>query len=257
LRGGYTAGIAAVLTGNESARGSILAGSDKQAIIGLLAAARIVRDELDELQIGRSLKNENRLLGLASKRYLEAADTKLARKLLRENEPDGILILGARNSFDPSDKKGKNWENSLRTDIREGRVDEVFGVLEFSSACTSSTLETVEVRVRGNRAQICRMTDRTSSECRRLSPEALGELRDLFDEVSFDDLPPVILEGTGRGYEYQEFIRINRTGGRRVFAENLFDLGLLSTWTFDERTPHELINSMFRRLVERSGFERR
>jgi hypothetical protein len=90
-----------------------------------------------------------------------------------------------------------------------------------------------------------------------LSVEELNELRALYDKVSFDDLPPVILKASHGFTTYDEFIRINGMGGRRVFARNLYSLEFLRTWTFGKRTPYELVDTLLQRLAEPGRFEKR
>src|SRR5262249_21747659 len=94
--GGYGARISAALLGDQKAEASILEGKDDEARVGLLACARMLREQLNEKQVARFLKGNNNLLQLAAERYLESADTQDAGKLLRANRPEEVLVYGAR-----------------------------------------------------------------------------------------------------------------------------------------------------------------
>ena len=254
--GGYAAGISAAVLGDVGGQASILGSKDSEARIALLACARMVRDSLPFDSVGKLL-SQGGLLQLAAERYLESTDTSGARKLLRSQRPGEILIQGARDVFNPKERSLEDWvkwESALVDDVKNKRADEVFGELQFhySDATPFITRQSAEIRVRADEAQLCKRKDAAREECRLLQLSELQSLRGLFEEVSFDDLPPIVLPGGGLGGSAQEFVRIMKDGGRRVFAANLYLLNWTTTWSLKNQTPHNRLASLFG-VLEKTG----
>lgn len=259
-RGGYAAGISAVLLSDTGAEASILKSKDTEARIGLMASARMVREPLELKPTAALLKSDNKSLRLAGLRYIETVDTQESRALLRADQPGEILILGARDNFDPKQQRSEEWnkwEEDLRRDVKSASVDEVFGQLEFHSTDTSFNRYSVEVRVRSDQAEMCKRKDAAREECRVLQPDELQSLRQLFDPGSFDHLPPVLLNGGGLAGSSHEFLRLNKLGGSRVYAANLFEFLFMNTWSLQSNTPHQRLAAFFESLKTNGNFELR
>jgi hypothetical protein len=104
-RGGYAAGVAAVLLGDDREWSALLAGDDAKAQLALLACARYLREKLQvELVRGR-LGTPNRALAMAAEKYLEVEDSPEARKLILARRPGEARILGDLSALsgDPTD----------------------------------------------------------------------------------------------------------------------------------------------------------
>ncbi|HKS39099.1 MAG TPA: HEAT repeat domain-containing protein [Blastocatellia bacterium] len=261
-QGGYRAGISAVMLSDEVAKRSILESKDTEALVALLACARIVREDLTINRAGELLAHEEKLLQFAAERYLESVDTDEARKLIQARHAGEALILGARSEFNSKSTElaeWDKWENALREDIKQGRADEIFGRLEFQYSDSSPfiTRYSFEARMKNDEAEICKRKDTAREECRKLSPDELQTLRAVFDKSSFDDLPSVIAPMFGIAGDEQEFVRIAKDGGKRVYAANLGDLLYLGTWSLKNRIPHQQLESVINDLKSTGDFELR
>jgi hypothetical protein len=261
-QGGYRAGISAVVLSDEVAKTAILESKDIEALVALLACARIVHEDLPVNRAGELLAHEEKLLQFAAERYLESADTDEARKLIQARHAGEALILGARSEFNAKSthrEEWDRWENALREDIKQGRAGEIFGQIEFQYSDSSPfiTRYSFEARVKNDEAEICKRKDTAREECRKLSPDELQTLRAVFDKSSFDDLPSVIAPMFGVAGDEQEFVRIAKDGGKRVYAANLGDLFYLSTWSLKNRIPHQHLESVISNLKSTGDFELR
>ena len=259
---GYGSGIAAILLEDDGEIRSILNGKDSEAQMALLACARVIRTALPVESVGKLLKAANKRLALAAERYLESEDSVAARALILAIHPNEALILGGSPNFNPKPKYKESeteWENSLREDVKQGRADEVFAEFEVQTSDTAPFRQnfSVEVRVRGEAATICRRKDTARQECRSLLSGELDALRSLFDDVSFDGLAPLPIPGGGLGGTSFEFVRINKRGGRRVFAANLYSLHSDYGFGLKMMTPHDKLSSFFAKLNATGEYELR
>jgi hypothetical protein len=260
--GSYAAGVSAVVLSDTDAKTSILKSEDTPAIIALLGCARMVRDDLPIELAARLLGHRDSKLRLATERYLESVDSQEARKLVRAQRPGEILIQGARGVFDPKDQyrdEWVKWEKQLVDDVRNKRAEEVFGEIEFYYSDTAPFIrrQSVEIRVRAHEAEVCKRNDQAREECRALRNSELEALHELFAEASFDNLTPISLDGFGTGGTEQEFVRITKNGGRRVYTANLNMLHYQDAWSLQLRTPHERLEAFYNDLKKTGDFELR
>ncbi|HKC86259.1 MAG TPA: HEAT repeat domain-containing protein, partial [Blastocatellia bacterium] len=258
--GGYQAGVGAALLGDQAGALEILSGADRAARLALLACARMLREPLPIEKVGGLLKSPDKLLALAAERYLESEDGAEARKLILALHAGEALILGARDRFDPKSEHRKDWvrwEERLREDVKKNQADEVFAALRFSYNDTEPFVirHSAIVRVRNGKAELCKQEDEAREECRQLTDGELQSLRDLYEEVSFDDLTPIGLSGFGLGGSEGELIRLDKSGGRRVYESNLY--GLRDLLPYKTKKPHAQLEAFFYRLCSTGEFELR
>src|SRR5262249_31661320 len=93
--------------------------------------------------------------------------------------------------------------------------------------------------------------------CRTLGSDELQLLRALFDKESFDELPPVAVKENGLSSSEQEFLRLKKNGGRRLYAGNLHKLLWMNAWSLQNEIPHQRLESVFNELRENGDFELR
>src|SRR5262245_3955835 len=258
--GGYQAGVGAALLGDQAGALDILSGADRAARLALLACARMLREPLPIEKVGGLLKSPDKLLALAAERYLESEDGAEARKLILALHAGEALILGARDRFDPKSEHRKDWvrwEERLREDVKKNQADEVFAALRFSYNDTAPFIirHSAIVRVRNGKAELCKQEDEAREECRQLTDGELQSLRDLYEEVSFDDLTPIGLRGFGLGGSEGELIKLNKSAGRRVYESNLY--GLSDLLPYKTKKPHAQLEAFFYRLCSTGEFELR
>jgi hypothetical protein len=258
--GGYQAGIGSALIGDQSIALDILSGGDRTAKLALLACARVLRQPLSVEKAGALLKSRDKLLALAAERYLESEDSAEARKLILASRPNEAFILGSRDKFDPKPEhkeKWIHWEDRLREDVKKNHADEVFAELNFYYSDTAPfvTDHSAIIRVRQGKAELCKQEDAAREECRHLTESELQSLRALYEDVSFDDLGAVSLSGFGLGGSEGEFIKLDKSGGRRVYASNLYHL--MDLLPYKAKKPHVQLEAFFAQLCATGEFELR
>ena len=256
---GYVSGLAAILLDDEDNARSILESKDREAQMALLASARVIRDGLPVDLVGKLLASTDKSLALAAERYLESEDSPAARQLILARHPDDALILGGAPDFDPKRKNEDDWikwEEALRDVVKQGQAEEVFGEYQvYYSDAAAPDRKSFEIHVRHAQATACRRKDEARKECRALSPEELSELRSLFEEIHFDDVKPLSLPGSGYGGTVQKFVRLNKNGGRRVYASDLFWLHSDPGLALKLLTPHDKLNVFFAKLKTTGEYE--
>ena len=260
VAGGYQSGVGAALLGDQASALDILNGDDRAARLALFACARMLREPLPVEKVGAFLKSSDKLLALAAERYLESEDGAKARKLIRAMHPGETLILGATSRFDPKPESGDEWirwEDRLREDVKKNQADEIFAALEYYYSDVSPFISSYSaiVRVLRGKAELCKQKDAAREECRRLADGELQSLRDLYEEVSFDNLTTVSLPGWGTGGSEQEFIKLDKSGGRRVYASELYQLK--DYLPYKAKKPHVQLDAFFERLCSTGEFELR
>src|SRR5262249_29971401 len=152
---GAARGVSHVLLGDQAGERETLEGSDKEAQRALLACARLAREPLPIAIVGKLLKRDDRNLALAAERYLGNEDSAEARKLVVGQHPGEVLILGARQGFDPSHHSFGQFdqlENQLRDEVRKpDGDDEIFALL---SAGYWGDAGQIVIRVRQGKAEL-------------------------------------------------------------------------------------------------------
>jgi hypothetical protein len=257
--GGYRAGIGAALLGDQSSALDILNGADRAAKLALLACARMLREPLPVEKAGALLKSPDKLLAPAAERYLESEDSAEARKLILGLHPGEALILGAWDRFYPTQEGSDDWsrwEGRLREDVRKNQADEIFATLEeYWSDNPSRGSHSAIVRVLWGKGELCKQKDSAREECRQLTDAELQALRDLYEGVMFDNLGPIILPGDGFAGSSQEFIKLDKSGGRRVYTSELYNLK--DYLPHKAIKPHIQLEAFFERLCSTGEFELR
>jgi hypothetical protein len=257
--GGYQAGVGAALLGDQSSELDILKGNDRAAQLALLACARMLREPLPVDKTGALLKSTDKLLALAAERYLESEDGAEARNLILGLHQGEALILGARTGFDPKPGESDDlirWEDSLREDVKKNHADEIFATFEKDqSVGASKDSHKAIVRVLRGKAELCKQKDAMREECRQLTESELQALRELYEEVSFDDLGPIILQDGLSPDRLREFIKLDKSGGRRVYTSELHRLK--DYLPCSTKKPHVKLETFFDRLCAIGEFELR
>ncbi|MGC4121594.1 MAG: hypothetical protein QM765_44855 [Myxococcales bacterium] len=219
LSGGVAAGVAAVLSQSVPRLSAVLSGTDVQAIRAALAAARLARAPLDLRLVATLLQPADANVGKAARRYLEAEDSREARRILREAHPDQFLVLGARGTWDPGHFSFEQMDATqapLAHELRQpGGPDAAFG-LSFGG-CWASQGE-ITVRLRGDRGELVYRKDPAVFGRRALTAAELARLRRFIAEEHVEDLAPLTTE-VDDGLQV-EFFWLDRTGGYRVFMNN-------------------------------------
>jgi len=239
-KGGMVRGLGAVLSNDPIVMLDVLSGHDTQAKIAMLACARLARAPLSVRNVSAYLNDENKLLALSAERYLESEDSVEAQNYVLEKHPNEALILGARNAFTPTDKPktaqgleelfksvsdtffaGGNFsklnkiEEKLRTEIKENSdLIETYALLE------NSEHGHIVIRIYKNKAVLTWYENKARYREIVLSDEDLNSLRRIIQLNKIEDMPPVLDESGGYSGRYgNEFLFLNRKGGRRVFIQ--------------------------------------
>jgi hypothetical protein len=259
VAGGYQAGVGAALLGDQSSELDILKGNDRAAQLALLACARMLREPLPVDKAGALLKSTDKFLALATERYLESEDGAEARHLILSLHHGEALILGARSWFGQGPGEWSDlirWEDSLRDDVKKNHADEIFATFEKDrSAGVSKNSHMAIVRVLRGQAELCKQKDAICEECRQLTESELQALRELYEEVSFDDLGPMILDDALSPDRLREFIKLDKSGGRRVYTAELPRLKHFLPCV--AKKPHVKLETFFDRLCATGEFELR
>jgi len=258
--GGYAAGVSAAVLSDINAQLSILTGRDSEATIALLSCARILREDLPTSLVSSLLAVPNSRLRLAALRFLESVDSQESRTIVRAQRPGELVIHGARGVFDPKERYREQWvkwENALLDDVLKNRVDEVFAELKFYYSDTFRSQHSVEIRVKDNEGELCKRQDSAREECRPLEHSELAAAREMFAEGSFDQLTPIPVPAPPLGSTERQFVRINKNGGRRVYAADLSRLQDLVAWPLQQQTPQERLEEFLDDMANTGAFELR
>ena len=190
---------------------------DYRRATAVLAAARLTRHELDVAQVARYLDHENERLARAAERYLVALDSASAREVLYRRhdagEDGGILILGARETFDPRSDPDDAFavkERQLVEYISKDRdIREIHALIYFSEE-EGHLLAAVLVRNRS-------ATLLKDGKERELTSDEKRDWMALISELRVTELPALTHgDETSSGLQL-EFVHLTRKRGRRVF----------------------------------------
>jgi hypothetical protein len=216
---GFPSGIAAVLGADHEKELAILASSDLEAIEGLLAAARLVRDKLPIAKVDALTTLANPLISKAVEEFLITDDTPEARTLVLARHKGEAMILGARMDYDPGHYSFRDFdalEDQLKEEIVDGPPgDESFAL--FSSGYWGNNGQIV-LRVLKGAAELMYINDHARYLIRTLTAQEWSSLRAWLDQNQIDDLGPLNMAADD-GIQY-EFLHLNRNGGRRIFLNN-------------------------------------
>ena len=216
---GFPCGIAAVLAADHEREIAILASSDVEAVEGLLAAARLVREKLPIAKVNALITPANPLISKAAEEFLIADDTPEARQLVLARHPGEALIIGARQSYDPGHHSFRDFdalEVQLRDELRNSVSDgETYAL--FSAGYWGNNGQ-VLLRVSNGAAELMYINDRARYMIRTLTAEEWSSLHDWLEQNHVDDLGPLNMAAFD-GMQY-EFLHVSRNGGRRIFMNN-------------------------------------
>lgn len=216
---GFPSGIAAVLAADHQKELAILASSDIEAVEGLLAAARLVREELPIAKVDALSTPANPLLSKASEEFLISDDTPEARRLILARHPGDALIIGARQSYDPGHHSFGEFdalEDQLKDEFQNAASgNETYALL---SAGYWGNNGQILVRVSHGTAELMYINDRARYMVRTLTAQEWSSLRDWLDQNHVDDLGPLNMAAFD-GMQY-EFLHLSGSGGRRIFMNN-------------------------------------
>jgi hypothetical protein len=216
---GFPSGIAAVLAADHEKELAILASSDVEAVEGLLAAARLVREKLPLAKVDALITPANPLLSKAAEEFLIADDTPEARRLVLARHPGEAIIIGARQSYDPGHHSFRDFdalEEQLKDEFRDAASDG--GTYALLSAGYWGNNGQIFLRVSNGTAELMYINDRSRYLVRTLTAQEWSSLRDWLDQNQVDDLGPLNMAAVD-GMQY-EFLDLNRNGGRRIFMNN-------------------------------------
>src|SRR5262245_6863858 len=244
-QGGYAAGIAAVILGDEREHREALKGPDSKAQLALLAGARYLRDKLPVELVSRLLNSMNRALAKAAESYLEVEDSAEARKLgvARHRGEAYILGIGPWGSL--------SWEEAMRKEIKSRNdLDAIYAMVK------PATIYGVIIRVRRGKAEISLYEVGGRRDVRALTESEFEELKSFTSRQEVEDLGPEgyicdelrfresIVFDRMRCYDY---LRLTKDGGRRIMLDGL------------RRAPknptlHEELSGLFYRLSKSGEF---
>ena len=216
---GFPSGIAAVLAADHEKELAILASSDFEAVEGLLAAARLVREKLPLAKVDALITPANPLLSKAAEEFLIADDTPEARRLVLARHPGEAIIIGARQSYDPGHHSFRDFdalEDQLRDEFRNSVPDgETYAL--FSAGYWGNNGQ-ILLRVSNGAAELMYINDRARYMIRTLTAQEWSSLHDWLEQNHVDDLGPLNMAAFD-GMQY-EFLHVSRNGGRRIFMNN-------------------------------------
>lgn len=224
-QGGYAAGLAAVLLGDDGNWRDILKGKDTNAQTALLAAARYTRNKLP-VDLTGNLLNANQMsaaVAIAAESYLEMEDSPEARKLIWARHPGEAKILGERmgpeiNARGPLTQ----WEEKLRSDIRNPNSPElIFAIAPiFDPEISGTTI----IRIRQDRAELSIHQATGRRKTRLLTADELQTLKTLALGEEVENLGPQHRGASGEVVPDQvryEYLRLTKESGRRIMLAEL------------------------------------
>ena len=190
--GGAMAGIVAILIGDSAGERRILAGHDIEEQRGLLAAARLAREELPVADVA-DLFGRTPLLDDAAEAFLAHEKDAAAESLVRARHPGELVIRGWGGDSD--------WEEEMTCRFLASDAAELIALKRNALDVDDATVLAIQVTSRG-----------------AASPESAQDIVTLVAASHFDDLEPIEIEAP-EGAEY-EYLHLTRGGGRRVMMTN-------------------------------------
>jgi hypothetical protein len=239
IRGGgsLALGIAACLIDEPTDYDAILANENADSKIAMLGCARLIRARLPVREVAKNLQSPNKMLALATERYLESEDSPEARSLVLAVHPNEAVILGARNSFAAG--AAPVFNNNFLRDLFVS-VDESFAALppyyfnaeftEFTSGEKKLQKEVREnqellgiysydnnfIRIYREKAVFSWEEGFARYRERVLSQAEFDAFKSYLAANRVDELPPFLTECSG--CEAKQLVMLSRHGGRRIFV---------------------------------------
>ena len=231
----YAKGIIACIEESSAAFSQMLSEGDEKSKAAFYACARLLRIGLPVDSPARDIASANGVLSLAAEKYLESMDTAESRRLVWAKHPGEKKILGATYTFENADSDLSHFSNLAKS------VDPALDGYEnyYAIPVTSETVIQEKMRAPLNRERdletvysyrnnlvklykdrtVLNWTDGTDARFREriLRAEELANLLALLDAQNAEDHKPTISFSSDFPKQV-ELIRMNREGGRRVFA---------------------------------------
>jgi hypothetical protein len=253
-RGGYAAGVAAVLLDDADAARDVLKGKDGKAQMALLACARYVRAALPVELVARLLADK--ALASAAESYLIMEDSAAARQLVWARHPGEALILGGRivpeeyrTTLAGFARQLDRLEERLRQELLQRPTSTAQPITEIYALLQTTQAVRWEIRLGPGRAELRKYLDGTEARwyARTLTSSELAEFQSFTARPEVEDLKsPGELENIAEGlYEY---LRLNPNGGRRVLTGAPHRVKR-------NATLHEELDGLFYRLSTRGEFK--
>lgn len=220
-QGGYAAGLAAVLLGDEGNWRDLLKGNDTNAQTALLAAARYTRDKLPVDLIGKLLNAHQ--TATAAESYLEVEDSLDARKMIWAKYPGEAKILGERLGPENNPRGPVNqWEEKMREDVRRPNGPQIIFAVVPSNDPEISGRMIIRVSQGQAELRIHQATGRLKT--RLLTADELQTLKTLALGEEVENLGPQNRATSGEivpDRARYEYLRLTKEGGRRIMLAEL------------------------------------
>lgn len=220
--GGYAAGFAAVLLGEEGRVKDILIGKDVKAQQALLVSARYVRDKLSVMEIAPLLSNP--ILTNAAENYLEIENSRAARELIWSRHPNQAWIVGEAGGedeeLDARFMSRKEREKKLQEEVlKGGGVESIFAYLSHPNAAMPAII----VRVKQEEAELSLLNVKGYQKKRLLTNSEFKELKYLTAQPEIEDLRPESygFRNSRTGQYVGEYLRLNKESSRRILLNDL------------------------------------
>jgi hypothetical protein len=254
--GGYVAGIASVILGENGRSQEILSGKDSKAQFALLVSARYLRDKLPVMEIMPLLSNP--ALVTVAENYLEMENSRAAREMIWSRHPNQAWIVGeAGEVIDgnlpgysiPKGSSRKDYEKKLQAEVLAS--NEIVAVFAFIPPAREQFSPAIIVRVKKDEAEISLQNSKGYQKKRMLTSSELKELKSVLSQPEIEDLNPETYSFRNQ-YEsvnHSEFLRINKVSGRRIILTNF------RRAPKKDATPYEQLSGVFYSLMRAGDFK--
>ncbi len=258
--GGYVAGIASVMLGENGRSQEILSGKDSKAQFALLVSARYLRDKLLVMEIMPLLSNP--ALVTVAENYLEMENSRAAREMIWAHHPNQAWIVGEGSQTDATKipdevrSKGvskKDHEKKFQKEILvEKSVDTIFAFIppDYSQVAANNS-PVIVVRIRGEAAELSLQNSKGFQKKRMLSSAELKELKSILSQPEIEDLNPEVYSFLNPfdSINCSEFLRVGKDSGRRIILQNL------RRAPKKDATPYEQLSGIFYSLMRTGDFK--
>lgn len=263
---GLPGAVAACILEDENDILAAFGSQNWEMKIGTLACARLLRKPLPVNTVGFIflINPTDSLSELAAERYLEAEDSPEARRFVLLKHPNKALILGARESSNPAKQKisGDVPLNDLFMSVGRYLTGESYVELEkFEAKLQKELIENPElieiyallpdwesfqkvIRVYKNKVVLTLYDDPARYRERFLSGKEIEFLQNTIKRSPIENSPP-IYSSCHHECGTSEYLRLDRSGGRRVYSRT----------GFETPEPLETISTMFRNFADAGEFK--
>jgi hypothetical protein len=204
-------GIAVLLLGNRAEEVQVLESTNAEAKRGLLAAARLASESLPVDDVAALMNGRHPKLAIAAEKYLEEEDSRVAREALMARHPGEVRIYGWRSVGEQAKVSLDKWEEALRTSVRKGEWDEIYGLA--TTGLDGKEDQQILVKSRADKAVLI-----NNGQERPITAEQVAALHNFLATRAMDDAPPL---NYSRGHGLvMEYLHLTKAGGRRVFMND-------------------------------------